>query len=162
LERGREQTSITEQPTALNELNILKAAGFKVEPSATIPTPYFDWRYNGRFDHRVNEKNNFFVSYSNQNNRGLNDQSAGLTDLTAGNFTTNQLILANATLNSVLTPNIVNSFTAGYQYWNNLIDSDLKVPTFTFPGGVTFGTNTNVPQESYQTKWQFRDDLSIN
>jgi len=46
LERGREQTSITEQPTALAELNILKAAGFKVEPSASIPTPYFDWRYS--------------------------------------------------------------------------------------------------------------------
>src|SRR5205823_11740630 len=25
-----------------------------------------------------------------------------------------------------------------------------------------FGTNANVPQQSFQKKWQFRDDLSIN
>ena len=24
-----------------------------------------------------------------------------------------------------------------------------------------FGTNTNVPQQSFQRKWQFKDDLSI-
>src|SRR5262249_54645363 len=67
------------------------------------------------------------------------------------------------TLNSILTPHIVNSFTVGFQYWNNVIDSDLRAPNVTFPPdkSITFGTNVNVPQQSYQRKWQFRDDISI-
>jgi hypothetical protein len=31
----------------------------------------------------------------------------------------------------------------------------------TFPNTINFGTNINVPQQSYQVKWQFRDDVSI-
>jgi len=82
-------------------------------------------------------------------------------DLSEGNFTKNKLQLINLTLNSALTSNLVNSFTVGYQYWHNLIDSDQKVPYFTFPQGISFGTNPNVPQESYQSKYQFKDDVSI-
>ena len=159
LEREREQTNIVADPTAFKELSLVTSLG--AQPAANIPTPYFDWRYNGRFDHRFNDKHSMFLSYANQNNRGENDQSGSTNDLTAGNFTTNQLILASANFNSLLTPRVVNSFTAGYQYWNNLIDSVKKVPTVTFPGGIYFGTNVNVPQQSYQVKWQFRDDISI-
>ena len=102
-----------------------------------------------------------FVSYTDQQNNGLNDQSGSQNDLTAGNFTTNRLILASANFNSVFSPTIVNAATVGYQYWNNVIDSTLKVPTVTFASGETFGTNGNVPQQSFQKKWQFKDDLSI-
>jgi hypothetical protein len=158
LERGREQTSINVNPSSFKELSLVTNLG--AQPSTTIPTPYFDWRYNGRFDHRFNDKHNMFLSYSNQNNRGLNDQSGTTNDLTAGNFTTNQLILASFNLNSVFTPTIVNAFTAGYQYWNNVIDSVQKVPQLSFPSAY-FGTNGNVPQQSFQRKWQFRDDISI-
>jgi hypothetical protein len=163
LEREREATNIVTPGPGLAELQLVTSLG--AQPSANIPTPYFDWRYNGRYDHRFNDKHTLFVSYANQNNRGLNDQSDTantINDLTAGNFTTNQLILANATLTSVLSPRVVNSFTAGYQYWNNLIDSTTKVPNLTFPNGINFGTNINVPQQSYQVKWQFKDDISIN
>ena len=162
LERTREITNLVVDPDAFKELTLVKFLG--AEPAANIPTPYRDWRYTGRYDHRFNEAHSMFVSYSNQNNRGLNDQSTSTSDLTGGNFTTNQLILANATFGSVLSPTVVNNFTAGYQYWNNLIDSDKKVPTFVFSpstSNITFGTNTNVPQQSYQVKWQFRDDLSL-
>jgi len=132
-----------------------------LDPASAIPTPYFDWRYSGRYDHRFTGQHSLFVSYSAQNNTGDNDQSTSTNDLTAGNFTTNHLIIGNATLNSVFTPHVVNALTVGYQYWNNLIDSKQKVPTFTFPGGITFGTNTNVPQQSIQKKWQLRNDLAI-
>ncbi len=54
----------------------------------------------------------------------------------------------------------MNNFTAGFQYWNNLIDSTVVAPTITFPDGTQFGTNVNVPQKSSQHKFQFRDDLS--
>ncbi len=159
LERGREITSIVVDPNAVKELTLVKDLG--AQPATAIPTPYRDWRYNGRLDHRFNDAHSLFVSYSSQSNRGLNDQSGSTNDLSGGNFTTNQLQHANLTVNSVLSPSVVNAFTAGYQYWNNVIDSEVKVPTITFPGGIYFGTNTNVPQQSYQQKWQFRDDIAF-
>ncbi|MBV8819415.1 MAG: TonB-dependent receptor, partial [Acidobacteriaceae bacterium] len=161
LERERETTAIAVNPTAFNELTLAKQNGFAAQPASSIPTPYYDWRYNGRWDHRFNDKNNLSVSYSNQNNTGLNDQSGSNNDLTAGNFTTNQLILASANLSSVLSPTIVNSATVGYQYWNNLIDSSIRANNVTFGSGEYLGTNINVPQQSFQKKWQFKDDLSI-
>ncbi len=160
LERERESTAIAVNPTAYNELVLAKGAGFAAQPATSIPTPYFDWRYSGRWDHRFNDANNLSVTYNNQHNNGLNDQSGSTNDLTAGNFTTNQLILASVNLSSVLTPTIVNSATIGYQYWNNLIDSTIRANNITFPD-ATLGTNINVPQQSFQKKWQFKDDISI-
>jgi hypothetical protein len=149
-EKAREITNIVVNSDALAELNLVKSLG--AQPAANIPTPYRDTRYNGRLDYRFNEKHNAFLSYTAQSNFGLNDQSTATNDLSGGNFTKNELQIANVTLNSTLTPNLVNSFTTGFQYWHNLIDSDLRVPTITFPPNATlfFGTNVNVPQESYQ------------
>lgn len=165
LERLREHTSIPVLPSAYTELSLVKGlkAGnftFNPDPAQTIPTPYFDWRYNARLDHNFSSKHQAFISYSAQSNKDLNDQSGNANDLTEGNFQTNQLIATNATLNSVLTNRLVNSFTAGFQYWNNLIDSTIAAPLVTFPQGISFGTNGNVPQQSYQRKFQFRDDIT--
>ena len=159
IERQREVSNVVVNPNALKELTLAIPLG--AQPAANLPTPYDDQRYNGRLDHRFSDKHSFFASYNNQHNKGLNDQATATNDLTAGNFTTNRLILANATLNSVLTPTVVNSFTFGYQYWNNVIDSNNKVPYVSFPD-AQLGTNPNVPQQSYQSKFQFRNDLSIN
>ena len=161
IERERESTNLSENPTFYTQLLDAKNAGLAAQPAQTIPTPYFDWRYNGRWDHRFNDQHSMFFSYTAQNNNGLNDQSTGSSDLTAGNFTTNHLILASVNFNSVLTPTIVNSATLGYQYWNNVIDSTMRLPTVTFASGESFGTNGNVPQQSFQKKWQFKDDISI-
>jgi hypothetical protein len=161
LERERESTAIAVNPTAFNELTLAKSVGFAAQPANSIPTPYFDWRYNGRFDHRFNDKHSLSLTYSDQQNDGLNDQSGSQNDLTAGNFTINQLILASANLSSVLSPTVVNSVTVGYQYWNNLIDSKIRANNIAFGAGEYIGTNVNVPQQSFQKKWQFKDDLSI-
>ena len=48
----------------------------------------------------------------------------------------------------------------GFQYWNNLIDSTTRAPLVTFPERQQFGTNTNVPQNSIQSKYQFKDDMT--
>ena len=159
-ERQREHTSVTEAASAFNELQIAAKAGLAAQPAAVIPTPFYENRYNGRLDYKFNDHQNAYVSYTSQANNSLNDQSVGLSDLTQGNFTKNHLQAANATLNSVFTPTLVNSFMVGFQYWNNIIDSSTKVPFVTFPGGVSFGTSTNVPQQSYQHKFQFRDDIT--
>jgi len=160
LERQNEATSIAVEDDAFKELQLVQFLGAR--PAPVLPTPYKDWRINARIDHTFNSKHNMFLTYNDQSNTGLNDQATTRVDLTQGNFTNNRLILSSITLNSVLTSHTVNAFTAGYQYWNNLIDSEQKTTTFTFPTAIGFGTNVNVPQQSYQIKYQFKDDLSIN
>lgn len=166
-ERLREHTAIPVTPNAFSQLTLVKGLNlgnvtFNPDPAQTIPTPYFDTRYNARLDHNFSDQHHFFISYSAQDNNDVNDQSGNANDLTEGNFQNNHLILTNATLSSVFSPRLVNSFTAGYQYWNNLIDSKTRAPLVTFPQSISFGTNTNVPQQSYQRKYQFRDDLAYN
>ena len=148
---------------------ITLAQSLGAKPVAVVPTPFFETRYNGRADYIINSKNTAYLSYNSQGNNSENDQSDGFQDQTAGNFTTNQLQLANVTLNSTLSNTTVNTFTFGFQYWNNVIDSKLRAPLITFPGGGSancgnggscFGTNANVPQQSFQRKWQFKDDVS--
>jgi hypothetical protein len=157
MEREREHTALAEDPTALTELNLVTSLG--AQPSATVPTPFFENRINGRMDWTINNKHTAYISVSTQANNSLNDQSNGTYDLTEGNFTKNHLQVANFTLNSAFSSTLLNQFTAGWQYWNNLIDSTTRTPLITFPS-AQFGTNTNVPQESIQRKWQFKDDLS--
>jgi len=157
-ERQREHTSIAESPIAFQELSLVTNLG--AQPATTIPTPFFENRLNGRLDWTINSKHSAYLSVTTQANNSLNDQSNGLFDLTEGNFTVNHLQIANLTVNSSLTPTLVNQFTAGFQYWNNLIDSTGRTPLFTFPTGIEFGTNTNVPQNSIQRKYQFKDDVS--
>lgn len=158
-ERQKEAVSTAVAADALAQLNLVTGLG--AVPSAVIPLPYKDTRWNARIDHTINSRNSLFASYSDQFNIGLNDQSGQRNDLTEGNFTRNKLQLANLTLTSQIGSGTVNAATVGYQYWHNLIDTDKKVPLFTFPTGISFGTNANVPQESYQVKYQFKDDISM-
>src|SRR4051794_22959983 len=157
MERQREQTSLAESPTSLAELNLATSIGAK--PAAVIPRPFYENRINGRMDWTINQKHSAYFSVSTQANDSLNDQSDGTMDLSEGNFTVNHLQVANLSFNSAFTPTLVNQLTLGWQYWNNLIDSKTRTPLITFPD-AQFGTNTNVPQNSIQRKWQFRDDLS--
>jgi outer membrane receptor protein involved in Fe transport len=159
-ERLKEATSIPVTTLAQTQLALVTSLG--AQPSPIIPTPYKDRRWNARIDHSFNSNHSIFASFNDQSNLGLNDQATANSDLTAGNFTKNRLLLGNVTLNSSFSSSVVNAATVGYSYWNNLIDSPKLVPTFNFPNGITFGTNTNVPQQSYQSKFQFKDDLSIN
>lgn len=157
-ERQREHTSIAESPAAFQELSLVTSLG--AQPATTIPTPFFENRLNGRLDFIISPKHSAYLSVSTQANNSLNDQSNGLFDLTEGNFTVNHLQVANLTVNSSLSQTLINQFTFGFQYWNNLIDSTGRTPLFTFPTGIEFGTNTNVPQNSIQRKYQFKDDVA--
>ncbi|MBZ5521530.1 MAG: TonB-dependent receptor [Acidobacteriia bacterium] len=158
-ERQREHTSIAEAPTALTQLNLVTGLG--AQPSATVPTPFFENLLNGRMDYTFNTHHSAYLSVTTQANNSLNDQSNGTFDLTEGNFTVNHMQVANLTLNSAFSSTLVNQFTAGFSYWNNLIDSTTRSPLITFPA-AQFGTNTNVPQQSFQTKFQFKDDVTKN
>src|ERR1019366_8477377 len=159
LEREREHQGLQEDINSYSQLVAAKNAGLAAQPAASIPRPFFETRYNGRMDYTFTNKESAYVSYTSQANNSLNDQSDGTGDLTNGNFTVNHLQLANFTLNSILSDTTVNQATFGFQYWNNLIASNISAPLVTFPN-ASFGTNTNVPQQSYQRKWQFKDDFS--
>jgi hypothetical protein len=159
IERERESQGLLANPKSFSELSLAQSAGLAAEPAASIPRPFHEWRYNGRMDWTINNKNSVYLSYTSQANDSLNDQSDGTGDLTNGNFTKNHLQVANLTWNSVISNSTVNQLTAGYQYWNNIIDSNISAPLVIFPD-ASFGTNTNVPQQSFQRKWQFKDDFS--
>jgi hypothetical protein len=158
MERQREHTSLAEAPQAFSELSLVTNLG--AQPISIVPTPFFENRINGRLDYIINSKHSAYFSVSTQANNSLNDQSGATFDASEGNFTKNHLQVANLTVNSAFSPSLVNQFTAGFQYWNNLIDSTTRAPLFTFPNNVQFGTNTNVPQNSIQRKFQFKDDVS--
>src|SRR5207302_2896698 len=66
LERQREHTS-SSVGSLISELNLLVPLG--AQPAQEIPTPYFDWRYNRRYDHRFNDNHSAFFTYSVQTNR---------------------------------------------------------------------------------------------
>jgi len=86
MERQREPTpAIAEEPTALTQLNLVTSLG--AQPSATIPTPFYENRIAGRLDWTINSKHTAYLSVATQANNSLNDQSGGSFDLTEGNFT---------------------------------------------------------------------------
>jgi len=158
-EREREHQGLPEQITSYQELVDAQKAGLAAQPAASIPRPFFENRYGGRMDYNFSSKETAYIAFHAQANDSLNDQSDGTGDLTNGNFTRNHLQLGNFTLNSLFNDTTINQFTFGWQYWNNLINSNISAPLVTFPS-ASFGTNTNVPQQSFQRKWQFKDDFS--
>src|SRR5258708_7932446 len=112
MERQREHTSIAESPSALTQLNLVTALG--AQPSATVPTPFYENRLNGPMDYIFNNKHTAYLSVTTQANNSLNDQSNGTFDLTEGNFTVNHMQIANLTLTSAFTSTLINQFTAGF------------------------------------------------
>ena len=89
MERQRESQGLSESTKSYNELVAAQGAGLAAQPAKVIPRPFHEWRYNGRIDWTINNRNSAYVSYSSQANDSLNDQSGGTGDLTEGNFTTN-------------------------------------------------------------------------
>ncbi|MGH9939216.1 MAG: TonB-dependent receptor domain-containing protein, partial [Blastocatellia bacterium] len=154
-ERTREETSFNVDQSVFDELQFASSIGAK--PLKVVPTPYRDNLWQARLDGKLSDKHTGFVKWAEQRNKVLNDQG-GITDETGGNFNRNNLLQGVLGLTSSITPAVVNQFTFAYQYWNNLIDTDVFAPRVTFPTGG-FGTNTNVPQQSIQKKYQFKDDL---
>jgi len=163
-ERQREQTSIAEAGDALTQLTLPAVVSlFGAKAAATVPTPFFENRYNGRLDYKINNKHSAYLSISQQSNNSINDQEDTLGDISVGNFTQNHMNIANLSLNSVFSQTLFNTFTLGGQYWNNLISTNSpSAPYITFAGGAWIGMSPNVSQQSFQRKWQFKDDLTKN
>jgi hypothetical protein len=152
-------------PSTVKELQALKDANIVIYgaapgPASQLPTPYLSKMWTARADWVIGSKHNAYVSWNNSSDRTDNDQAP--TDLTSTNFNTNRNYTASMVLSSTLSPKMVNQFVFGHSYWNNLIDTDSYTKATVYFASVSYGTNTNVPQQSYQKKWQFKDSLSWN
>lgn len=141
--------------------NKISIYGAMPEPAAQIPQPYTRTMWTARVDWVINPSNNFYVAWNNSKDNNENDQSP--YELTANNFNTNRNYLISGVLNTTIGSKMVNQFVVGHSYWNNVIDTNNYSPmTVTFTGNVIYGTNGNVPQETFQKKWQFKDALNWN
>jgi hypothetical protein len=134
--------------------------------SDVIPTPYDDTLLTVKVDHRLGDNQTMFYRYSYQKNSSPNDQvtSPATTDLTGGN--TNDNTLHSGVLNHTWTVNAttLNQFSFHFQDFKNEIffpGRQLRspVPLLDFPT-VDSGANTNVPQQTLETKYQFRNDVT--
>ncbi|MFH1572660.1 MAG: carboxypeptidase-like regulatory domain-containing protein, partial [Acidobacteriota bacterium] len=164
-ERLQEDQFTIVSPDNVKELQALKDAnissyGASPGPASQLPTPYLSKLWTARMDLVINQNNNFYMSWNNSSDRTDNDQ--GATDLTSTNFNSNRNVTFSSVLNSMLGSRMVNQFVFGHSYWNNLIDTDQYTKVTVSFAGVGYGTNTNVPQQSYQKKWQFKDSFSWN
>src|SRR5439155_17994407 len=97
--------------------------------------------------------------YGHQTNNLDGDQISNTDDVTAGALTTNEL--RSALFNDTYTFNnsTVNVFTFQFNKFINLILSKNALPDLAFPS-FSFGRDGNVPQGTFQDKFQFKDSLS--
>ncbi len=158
LERFRERQNNLVDPRVLPDLQAIPGA----QPVNVIPTPYDDWLATVKMDHRLSDDHNIFYRYSFQKNSSPNDQVGvpARTDLTGGNTNNNKLHSFVSTLTSTFSGARLNQFGFHFQDFKNEILGVTTNPNLTFPGGITIGQNTVVPQATSERKYQLRDDFS--
>jgi hypothetical protein len=164
-ERFQEDMFTIMATTAVAELQALKDAkisiyGASPGPVDKLAMPFSSKMWTARADFVVNDSNNVYLSWNNSYNRSDNDQ--GPTDLTSTNFNTNRNYIMSMVWNSLISPKVLNQFVWGSSYWNNLIDTDNYSPVTVSFASVSYGTNGNVPQQTFQKKWQIKDSLNWN
>jgi hypothetical protein len=158
LERFRERQSILVDPAALLQLAAVPGA----VPVPSIPSPYNDTLLTVKIDNTISDKQSMFYRFSYQKNDSPNDQvdNPANTDLTGGNTNGNKLhsFLINHTY--TFSPTKVNQFSFHFQNFKNEILGVTTNPNVVFPS-VQIGANVNVPQQTKERKFQFRDDISV-
>ena len=132
-----------------------------VTAAATIPTPYNDTLLTVKIDNTISSKQSMSYRYSFQKNNSPNDQVAnpGDTDLTGGNTDDNKLHSFVVNHTYTLSSRKLNVFTFQFQTYENNILGITTNPNIVFPA-VQTGANVNVPQQTKERKFQFRDDFS--
>jgi len=157
LERFRERQ--------LNALSANAALNLPLIPGigsvANIPTPYDDWLFTGKVDHRLDDDQTMFYRYSYQKNSSPNDQIAvpANADASGGNLNNNELhsLVVNHTW--TVSPTKLNQWSFHFQDFKNAILGVTDRPNIVFPS-VQTGRNINVPQATTERKFQLRDDFS--
>ena len=157
IERFREDQNILVNPALLPQIAAIPG----VTASPTIPLPYHDLMLTAKIDHNLTRKQAMFYRFSFQKNDSPNDQFDVTlpADLTGGNTNNNKLYSFVVNHTYTVSPTSLNQFTFQFQRFQNDILSVTTNPNITFPS-VQSGANVNVPQETIERKFQFRDDYS--
>jgi Carboxypeptidase regulatory-like domain/TonB dependent receptor len=158
LEHFRERQNVPVSQAAATQIPLIPGSDFVSE----IPTPYNDTLLTARVDHHLTDRQSMFYRFAYQKNDSPNDQVANpaTTDLTGGNTDDNKLYSFVGNHTWTLSPTKLNQFSFHFQDFNNAILAVTTEPQLQFPGGITIGANTNVPQATTERKFQFRDDFS--
>ncbi len=157
-ERFRERQNLLINPALLPEIAAIPG----VTASSTIPTPYNDTLITAKIDNRISERQSMFYRFSFQKNDSPNDQfdESQPADLTGGNTNNNKLYSFVVNHSYTLSSTKLNQFTFQFQNFVNDILGVTTTPNILFPS-VQTGANANVPQETKERKYQFRDDFSF-
>ncbi|HEX3281606.1 MAG TPA: TonB-dependent receptor [Pyrinomonadaceae bacterium] len=158
VERFRERQNLLVNPALLSQI----AAIPNVTASPTIPLPYNDTLLTIKIDHHISDKQNMFYRYAFQKNDSPNDQfdPGQPGDLANGNTNTNKLTSFVVNHTYTFSPRVLNQFSFQYQNFENNILGVTTDPNLVFPS-VQSGANVNVPQQTKERKFQFRDDISV-
>ncbi|HEV8590764.1 MAG TPA: TonB-dependent receptor [Pyrinomonadaceae bacterium] len=157
IERFRERQNI-----ALTTEQVAQIAAIPgVTASPTIPTPYNDTLLTAKIDHKINDRQSMFYRFSFQKNDSPNDQvdPTQPSDVTGGNTNNNKLYSFIVNHSYALSSSKLNVFSFQFQDFKNEILSVTDTPNQLFPD-VQTGANGNVPQQTKERKFQFRDDFS--
>jgi hypothetical protein len=157
-ERFRERQNLLVQPDQLAQIAAIPG----VTATEIIPTPYNDNLLSIKIDNRISDKQSMFYRYSYQKSDSPNDQF-DITlpaDILGGNTNNNTLHSFVVNHSYTISPTKLNQFSFQFQDFKNSILAVTDAPNLLFPS-VQSGANTNVPQETTERKWQFRDDFSV-
>ena len=157
-ERFRERQNLLVQPDLLAQIAAIPG----VTATEIIPTPYNDTLFTIKIDNQISDKQSMFYRYSYQKNDSPNDQFDVTypADILGGNTNNNQLHSFVINHSYTISPTKLNQFSFQFQDFKNSILGVTAAPNLLFPS-VQSGANTNVPQETTERKWQFRDDFSL-
>lgn len=157
-ERFRERQNLLVNPDLLPQIAAIPG----VTASPTIPLPYNDTLITIKMDHTISDKQTMFYRYAFQKNDSPNDQfdPGQPGDLANGNTNNNKLTSFVVNHTYTFNPRMLNQFSFQYQNFENNILGVTSNPNIVFPS-VQSGANVNVPQQTKERKFQFRDDISI-
>lgn len=175
IEHTREMSSVAQNVSTLDALSdfvaLRKVAplsypelqNLPIDLSPSIPVPFLDTQYQVRMDWTINEKNQAFFRYAQQNNHLANDQLTGWADVSNGGTTINDLNSFLASWTAMISPTKLNQFVFQYSHFFNGMyasPSGLNTTEVCFNNGTCIGQGENVPQTTTQNKLHFRDDFT--
>jgi hypothetical protein len=123
------------------------------------PTPYRENLGTGKATLNLDANQYLSVRYGRNTNSSIYGASPTTTPDSWGD-SANTLNSFNVNHNWVIGSSKLNEFIFQYATFANHVGARTSAPNQSFPNGVSTGGNTNAPQTTEQTKYQFRDDFS--
>ncbi len=167
-EYTRENVNAVISPNAVRELKALDVFArmgaipgvSSVAALSTVPTPFRDTQFQIRLDYKISDKQQFYARYGHQTNKLQNDQIPQNADITGAAVTTNELRSVLLSDTYTINSSTVNVATFQFSKFDNRIGALSNAPLLVFPT-AQFGRNGNVPQTTFQNKFQFKDAISV-